>query len=596
MDFLNNLRSRPLQVASIIILAFILYSNTLFNDFLYDDIKQVLDNPWIKDIRYLPEIFFQKTWGFDPTHTTSSYYRPMMHLVFMAEYSIFGFKAWGWHLTNIVFHALNGIFVFLLSLSLLNKSSKKGSHAGLSSGTLALGAALLFISHPARTEVVAWVSAVPELAFTLFLLISLYLYTLYREEEKIRLLIISAAFFLLSTLSKESSLALPILIVAIDIITRDKKRSFILPFRYIPYIIVIIIYFALRINALQGLTPRPGSHSYLSGFQYFLNVFPLFIDHIKTLVLPVKLSIFHVFHPVYSLGEARSILSIVVTLLILALFYRLRKIDRLYLFALALIVIPLLPALYIPALDRNPFAERYLYLPGAGLALFTVLLLRETYDYHCKKGGGLALTYVTIPFIVLITLYGVGTIKRNLDWKSRFTLWNSSVASDAQNYYALAELGKYYLSIDNTSEAIVLFEASIKANKKRRDLDPLILGLTHLSLADSYRQAKEPNKAITNYSAVLKMDPNRFDANLNIAILYHELGKLKLAAKHYLRALERAADNEDKAGILMNIGNIHAQKKEWSKAHKIYSQALKIMPDDPLILRNMTLIKERSSK
>ena len=69
MDLRDAIRSRPIQVVVILVTAFILYVNTLPNAFLYDDIAQVLNNQWITDIRYLPEIFFQKTWGFDPTHT-----------------------------------------------------------------------------------------------------------------------------------------------------------------------------------------------------------------------------------------------------------------------------------------------------------------------------------------------------------------------------------------------------------------------------------------------------------------------------------------------------------------------------------------------
>ena len=179
MEIEKITNSRYLPLFLITALSFILYANTLFNGFLYDDIPQVLNNPWITDFSYLPEIFFSKTWGFDPTHTTASYYRPMMLLTFLAEYHIFGLAPWGWHLTNIIFHALNGIAVFLLFSAIFKKSTKASEVGGSS---LAMLAALIFIAHPARTEAVAWVSAVPELTFSLFLLLSLYFYTLYREE------------------------------------------------------------------------------------------------------------------------------------------------------------------------------------------------------------------------------------------------------------------------------------------------------------------------------------------------------------------------------------------------------------------------------
>ena len=514
----------------------------------------------------------------------------MMLLLFMAEYFIFGLEPWGWHLFNIIFHALNGIIALLLFSTLIKKYSNKESPAFLWAGPLSLLAALIFIAHPARTEAVAWVSAIPELSFTLFLLLSLYLYIRYRDSEKKHLLILSALSFFLSTLSKETSLVLPIIIIAFDIIFRERSKRFRVPLRYIPYIVVIIAYFILRINALHGLTPEPGSHPYLSGFQYFLNVFPLFIDHMKMLAVPVKLSIYHVFYPVYSAGEIWTILSVLLSVMLFVLFFKLRRRERLYLFAFTLVVLPLLTALYIPALDRNPFAERYLYLSGTGFSLITALIFAELYNCFSANNRRLALGVSASAFIILFTAYGAGTVKRNFEWKSHFTLWGASVQKDPQNYYALHALGKVYMDKEEPKKAIPLFKDSIDANNRLKNQDPLLLGLAHLSLGDSYRSAKRPDEATHHYNVVIKMDPMRFDANLKIAIIYHELGEFDMALAHYGRAATGAKNKDDMLRILMNTGNIYAKKKKWSKALELYDRALEIAPDDPIIIGNRKIL------
>ncbi|MEE9543887.1 MAG: hypothetical protein V3V95_08910, partial [Thermodesulfobacteriota bacterium] len=58
-------------------------------------------------------------------------------------------------------------------------------------------------------------------------------------------------------------------------------------------------------------------------------------------------------------------------------------------------------------------------------------------------------------------------------------------------------------------------------------------------------------------------------------------------------ALENTNDREEQTGILMNIGNIHAQRKEWTKALGIYDRALKITPGNRTILRNMSIVVEK---
>ena len=81
--------------------------------------------------------------------------------------------------------------------------------------------------------------------------------------------------------------------------------------------------------------------------------------------------------PVFSPFEPRAVAAfagIAAALIILLLFSRK---DRLGFFALAILVLPVLPALYSPAVSRVPFADRYLYFPAAGLGLFAALLYRK---------------------------------------------------------------------------------------------------------------------------------------------------------------------------------------------------------------------------
>jgi tetratricopeptide (TPR) repeat protein len=572
-----------------------LYAVTLFNGFLYDDVKQVLGNRWITDLRFIPDIFLSNAWAFDPSHGLSNYYRPMMHLVFMATYQIFGLEPFGFHLVNSLFHALNTIATYLLFTELLKReTAREKVDSFLNKNTLALFGALIIAAHPIRTEVVAWVSAIPELSFTLFFIISLFLY-IRSEKGKLRWpLALSAISFLISAISKETALVLPSLIIIYDIIYRDKEgKGFAFPFRYIPFLFVIIIYFALRINALQGLAPTTRSHPYLSGAQYFINVFPLFFQQIKMLLLPVKLSIFHVFHPIYSITELRAIGGIIFTVIIFAVFYRLRRRSRLYLLGFAIIILPLLPALFIPALDRNPFAERYLYLPAIGFALILALAIREGTNYYSNLGKMVGANIILVSFAILIALYSIGTVKRNLEWKDRFTLWDASVRKDPDNYFALNELGKAYLASKEVKSAIPLFERSIEVNSSRAHPDPLILGNAHLSLADSYRLKGVTEEAIRHYEIFLKMAPRRFDALFRVATVYQEKGELDKAIARYKAAILLTSDKDEITGIIMNIGNIHAERREWRLAMEMYDSALKLQPGNRMILRNRKVAEDR---
>ena len=43
---------------------------------------------------------FKSVWSFQQEINPSNYYRPLMHIVYMVNYYLFGLKPWGFHLVN----------------------------------------------------------------------------------------------------------------------------------------------------------------------------------------------------------------------------------------------------------------------------------------------------------------------------------------------------------------------------------------------------------------------------------------------------------------------------------------------------------------
>jgi hypothetical protein len=210
-------RSRKWNLVSILIVFVVslgVYANSLFNDFVYDDVPQVLENRWIRDTEYIPDILSKDVWAFEREEGGWNYYRPLMYLVYMANYHVFGLRAWGFHLVNLLFHAGVSILVFLIIYALLTtwRLGKSSSPLGPS-----LAAALFFAAHPIHTEVVAWVAGIPELTFTLFLLISFFFYMRSGDGKLIKgNYLLSLAFFPLALLSKETAVILPLLLILYD--------------------------------------------------------------------------------------------------------------------------------------------------------------------------------------------------------------------------------------------------------------------------------------------------------------------------------------------------------------------------------------------
>jgi len=107
-------------------------------DFLaWDDESYVLKNQRIQQFDW------QQVWWY-LTHFSISNWHPLTMYSHALDYHLFGLQAWGHHLVNLLFHAANSIWVYVLTWTLLTYtqfSFNKVAVAGLT--------ALMFALHPA---------------------------------------------------------------------------------------------------------------------------------------------------------------------------------------------------------------------------------------------------------------------------------------------------------------------------------------------------------------------------------------------------------------------------------------------------------------
>jgi tetratricopeptide (TPR) repeat protein len=509
----------------------------------------VVENRWLRNLGHLPEVFRKGVWGF-AGEEQSNYYRPLMHVSYILTYAAFGLRPWAFHLVNILFHAAVSALVFLTGRRLYRSS--QGSPAHFS----AFLAALLFAAHPIHTEAVTWVAGIPELFFTLFYLLAFYLYIRAVDEvcaHRVALYLLSLAFFFLSTLSKETALTLPIALAAYDLIFgRRPFRPVVYIWRYLPYLVVAAVYFMIRTAVLGGFAHQK-RHTELSSYEYLINVFPLIGQYFAKLVLPINLNVFHEFHPIHSILQMQGILSLAVICAFVffgLLFFRRQKLAC---FAMALIVIPLLPVLYIPALGENTFTERYLYLPSIGYVLLFSIAVAWLRGRRAIPEAALTLAVASI-----LVSYAVATLGRNPVWRDDLALWSDTVEKSPNSVLPRNELGI------------------------------------------AYATRGESQKAIEQYRAALRLRPNFADGYTNLGLLYDEVGMLDMAVRYHQEALRlkpTSAEAHSNLGLALakmgmpgkamplspgvhnNLGNAYQSLGLLDKAIDEYLEASRLQPD-----------------
>lgn len=168
----NFYSSRILLVAAFIIaiITFLVYLPALNNGFVnWDDDLYVYENREIQSLDF--RLFY-----WIPSVTI---WHPITMISLAVDYAIWGLNPLGYHLTNIIIHALNTFLVCILIFRLIEKGTTVESPERKSVGQqsvnrpiiAALVVALLFGIHPLRVESVAWISERKDVLSAFFLFI-----------------------------------------------------------------------------------------------------------------------------------------------------------------------------------------------------------------------------------------------------------------------------------------------------------------------------------------------------------------------------------------------------------------------------------------
>jgi Flp pilus assembly protein TadD len=552
-------RITVIPILILLLISFAVFSNALSGLFVYDDKYQIVENPWITDIGNIPTIFSKGVWSFLPGFDTSNYYRPLMHIVYMFNYHVFGLKPWGFHLVNILFHCGTSVLVFLIIRRFLTEHRVTTSSAYLSPPFIA---GMLFASHPIHTEAVTWISGLPDVAFTFFYLLSFYLYIMFRDGTK-KGYVLSILSFSVATLFKEPALTLPIMLIVYDHLLKKFDEPLLARIkRYLPYAVVSSIYLLVRYYALGSFVPTAFYHG-LSTYQFVINVFPLFREYLTSLLWPFNLNLWHTFHPINSIFEAKGMISVVVTLIFIVVAAAAYKKNTVLFFSLLLLAIPLLPVLYIKGIIGKPFAERYLYLPSVGYVFLLAVFLS-----WAKEKLSSSVMSVTIAFMVLGGAYTVGTINRNSVWKDNLNLWSDTVKKSPDSAEAHYDLGIAHAFQGQLDRAIAEYQTALRLKPDYAE--------AHNNLGIAYAFQGQLDRAIAEYQTALRLKPDSEEAYNNLGFIYASQGQWDRAIAEYQTALRLKPDY---AVAHHNLGFAYASQGQWDRAIAEFQTTLRLKPD-----------------
>jgi protein O-mannosyl-transferase len=561
----------PLLVVAAVSVA--VYANTLANGLHVDDQYQIVTNPWVKSLRNLPAIFSSGVWDFDGR--VSSYYRPMMYVLYSLVYAVAGTAPWAYHLLNILLHAGTAALAFLIAAEMLGAHDSR--HPWWRSPALLAG--LLFAVHPIHTEPVAWAAGVVDLSYGFFYLLALYL--LIRGRDRLGYVLAALAAFAAALLSKEPAITLPAVALVYWAVKDGRQLGVRGLLRMLaPWVAVSAAYLVLRSVVLGSVAPAVAVIS-LSPWEYVLTAFALLGRLLRAQVFPAELNFWPVFAPVRSIWSADAGLALLTVgiwgaLLVLAL----RRRAVVPAVALALAVLPLTPLLLLRSIGQgleSAFAERYVYLPSFGVVLLAGWAVAALEPRRAQLARALS-----VGLAALMVLGAAVTVQRNPVWKDSLSLWGDAVSKSPGSGVANLNYGLALISAGQAESGRRYVERGVA-------LTPDLVQ-RKMERAISYARLGRAKDAILAFHVVLVMDPRSARAHYNLGVLYEEIGETSKAVGEYLTAIAldpAAADAHNNLGILYFTGGYRDQ------AMQHLEEAVRLQPKDPAFQANLERAKSR---
>ncbi|MBU1887637.1 MAG: tetratricopeptide repeat protein [Candidatus Omnitrophica bacterium] len=547
----------------LIVLGFLVYFNSLKGVFVFDDRALIIDNPFIKDFSYIKDIF--TTHLFKGSGIYSNFYRPIQSLSFMIDYRIWGLNPLGYRLTSILIHSLNAVFVYFLVYLIFKKQS------------IALITSLLFCVHTVLSWPVNYIASRADLLLPFFFLAAILLYVLYKEGNRhgFLLYVSSILCFILSIMSKEIGLMLPLLLLFYNHCfpgewkkTKDKKP----PNLILPFLIIAGIYMYIRATLLnfsggQFLETTTGQ---LPLYIRMLTTSKVLMIYIRLLLFPLGLHMEWDIQPASSFFEDEVFLSVVALCIIAVFTYFLSRTSKAKFFAIGWFFITLLPSSNIIPLNYF-MGEAWLYIPSIGFLSLIAMYLSEL----IKKSKPWSVTVICGLFLV-ITWYSFLTIKRTDVWGNPVKLYTEVLKYSPDNTKARINLGTVLAEAGSYDDALQRYNEAA-------GLLPKDSGV-HSSLGSVYADKKMYDVALKEFKKAVELNPKDHVAHNNIGIIYRQKGDSKKAMEEYTKALEL---QHAYPLTYNNIGNIYLELGQYDAAIRVYKKAISLDPNKALFYGNL---------
>jgi Flp pilus assembly protein TadD len=572
--------------ALIVLVTIVAYLPAIRGGFIWDDDKYLTDNPTMRSVEGLREIWL------NPDATVQYY--PLTFTVFWIEHQLWGLNPLGYHVVNVLLHAVNAVLFWIL----LKRLNVPG----------AWWAAAVFALHPVHVMSVAWITELKNVLSGVFFLLALLAYLRFSDSGQKSSYGLALGLYVAALLSKTATSILPVAIVLILWWKRGRvERKYLAPI--LPFLALAIGFGAFTLWLEKFEKGAFGWEFAVPFPERLLVAGRSFWFCLGKLVWPVRLTFIY---PRWEMNPANvdSYLFLFGAVAVLvALWWMRSRIGRapfaaLLYFALAFPSLVLVQVLYM--MRYSFVSDHWQYLGSLGVIALVVGAL----VLWVERSGEAARRMAPVVGVVVLTFLGGLTWRQGYIYRDVETLWRDTLAKNPKAVMAHNNLGNLLMLQGNAAEAVEHYEQALRYQPDFAEAHyNLGFALAHAGQTEAAIQEFEralrlkPDEAKTHYNlgaALMRMGRlaeaiNQFESAVRIKPGYPEAhndwgtaltreGKLDEAVGHFEEALRLKPEYPEAQN---NLGVALAMKHSFDEAITHFSEALRLRPDFPDAARNL---------
>ncbi|HJW38782.1 MAG TPA: tetratricopeptide repeat protein [Candidatus Udaeobacter sp.] len=588
----------------LVAITWLVFGQTVRYDFVnYDDNEYVYANPAITSGLNPHGIIY----AFSGSHARN--WHPLTTLSHMLDCQLWGVRAGGHHLTNVVLHTIAAVLLFLVLQQMTGAIWQSAFVAAL------------FAIHPLHVESVAWISERKDVLSAVFFMLTLGAYVRYVRSRSIGRYLTMSILFALGLMSKPMLVTLPFILLLLDywplksFAVRSSTKRLIL--EKIPL---------LALSAAGGFVTLWMQQSSVARTEELpliwrvANGLVTYAIYLRQMIWPVGLAVFYPHHgdqlPVWEIG-----LAIVLLALMSAGAIALRHKRPYLVTGWFWYLVMLLPVIGLIQVGSQAHADRYTYLPQIGLYLLlawaiTDICRASVSDANRKetafRRNALQSRILAVAAsVAIIALAGCAYVQAS-HWRNGESLWGHALAVTSGNFLAHDGLGECLVNRGRLDEAIDQFQKALNIAPGYPEIQTnLILALTrkgrtdeaiahlqtyldqhptdaqaHYNLGSTLRKKGDSQGAIAAYEKALSIQARYPAAHYSLGIALDQNGQIDEALAHYQEAVKEQPNYPEAYYLL---GNDLLEKGRVDDAIAAYEQGLKNRQKYPELENNIGL-------